>query len=211
MGRRSGKAFEAAFAAYMREKRGIRETTLNDLCKGNVAARPWECDVHGVSYSRVWQFLRYGAVAAILVGCAVIFLPESFGEAADSIQSAGQQVETVIGSSTGYSVQGWGVTIIGFLLLVVAMLGKSRTTHHVWVECKDRKAAVKRTDILKLTQAVEDIRANEQAKWKPNPLWFAATSTFDVAALTFAREAGVRCFQATMPATERGTLKVKEL
>ena len=195
MGRNSGKKFEVAFERFMVTNLGIRETYRNELVNGKVAARPFECDIHGVSYSQSWRLLRYVALVVLIVGVIVIFLPGLFGDTAESIKDAGHQVEVAIQSSTGYSFEGLGVALLGVVLLTFAMFGKRHTTRHIWVECKDRKTTIKRTDIFKLTSGADDVRANEQAKWRPDALWFATSSTFDVDALNFAREAGVRCFQ----------------
>jgi hypothetical protein len=211
MSRKSGKPFEEAFARYLESATGIQQTELRELMKGKVTARPWECDIHGVGRSPVYRALCIGASLIFLFGLTRLFVPTLFNDATAGLQDAGQGVETTIQSSLGYSVQGWGVAILGAALFYVGWSHLKKTTRHIWVECKDRKTSIKRTDVLKLVQAAEDVRANPQSKWSPTELWFAATCTFDQDALSVARDKGVRCFQAVDFAPDRAALEVTEL
>ncbi|MGC4068909.1 MAG: hypothetical protein QM784_30550 [Polyangiaceae bacterium] len=174
----------------------MTDTKLNELVKGKVATRPWECDIHGVCHSVAWKIVRYVSIAVLVVGGAAILLPEYFGDTTSSVQGAGKELESAVSSATGYSIEGFGLVIIGIVTIITSAVGAKRSARHVWVECKDRKTPIKRTDIIKVVEAVEDVRANDQSAWIPNEIWFAATSSFDVDATNFAQEKGVRCVRA---------------
>lgn len=203
MARNTGKDFESAFANWMRRRFGF-SCELREQVKGRVAVRGWECDIHGVQHSELWRWTGWAAVAALVLGVASTFFPDLLGDVRGSYEDAGHQVEQIIGPS----VKGLGVLIVGLLVLAVAWVGAKRARRHVWVECKSGKATIKRTDIIKLTEAAEDVRAFEGAPWRPDELWFATRSDYDADALNFAKERGVRCFRAT---GGEGSLRFEEV
>ena len=76
----------------------------------------------------------------------------------------------------------------------------------IWVECKDRKASIKRADIFKLLNSAIDVRKNvpsftlaglseEQAKMNWSYLLFVSTSPFDSDAINFAKAHNIGCYQ----------------
>lgn len=75
-----------------------------------------------------------------------------------------------------------------------------------WIECKDRQATIKRTDILKFWGAACDVKAavpaitfgglsEEQIKMSWNRLIFVSVSSFDTDAINFAKRNKIACYQ----------------
>ena len=186
MARKSGKELEEAFGSYMREHLGALTTEFRQPQKGEIAVRPWDCDIHGIIVSRIAIALWVVAGAGYALALAAIVYPEDF----DAVTSTGRAVEQQLGPA----FYGYGLFILAILASVVAHKAWKATKRNIWVECKDRKATIKRTDIIKLADACADVRAFEKAKWKPDEMWFASTSQYDTDAINFARTKGVRCF-----------------
>ncbi len=78
-------------------------------------------------------------------------------------------------------------------------------TEIFWIECKDRKATIKRTDIFKFWESATDVKkavpsftwsglSKEQVKMNWDHLIFVSTSTFDADALNFAKEDKIACY-----------------
>ena len=75
----------------------------------------------------------------------------------------------------------------------------------LWIECKDRKASIKRTEIFKLWDSASDVKkalpsfvwssSEEQIKMNWSYLVFVSTSHFDHDALNFARERNIGCYE----------------
>jgi len=147
---------------------------------------PYECDIHGIIRQPIWQVIHWVGVAALVGAMAALISPGSI----TSVEDAGKAIEAGLGPKfTGY-----GLALLGAIGIVVGSMGKTRHTRHVWVECKDRKTSIKRTDINKLASSVEDVRGKENPDWAPDDVWFASTSRYDQDALAFAGEHGIRCF-----------------
>jgi hypothetical protein len=175
MERNSGKAFVADFERYMRRRR--YNTELNPPMKGKRMDRPWDCDIHG------WRTSLFRSLLAVL------FLAICIG--AVFVNRSPEQAKAMFGLDfTDLSELSIPVAVLaGFF----ALLAWANSNHHVWVECKDLKSTIKRDHILKVVDACKDVKRFD-GKWKPNEIWFASSSEYDVDALNYARHEGVRCF-----------------
>jgi hypothetical protein len=189
--RNSGEAFEELFARQMKLKFGVATTERRCKLRGRTAATPYECDVHGVLRSRVWRILQLAGFLTLVVAAWALIKPGDL----PGIEAAARAVERDIESKIGPDVAGLGLLILGTIGLLFGTIGNHRHTRHIWVECKDRKASIKRADISKLERSAADVRANRTAEWRPHLLWFASTSAYDQDAVAIARQYGVRCFQ----------------
>lgn len=78
-------------------------------------------------------------------------------------------------------------------------------TEVFWIECKDRKATIKRTDIFKFWGSAIDVKkmvpaitwsglSKEQVKMSWGYLIFVSNSAFDVDAINFAKEHKIACY-----------------
>ncbi len=202
-----GKDFEEYVALYMEAFLGVTRIERNLPVKGKVADRPYDCDVHGIVESRGWRLVSGGSIALFLLGVGAIVIPEHLGDVGSTVQEAGRQVESALGPETA----GWGIAILSVIAWVAALLGKKKARRHVWVECKERsKGSIKRTDINKLADAVADVCAFTGAKWRPDEMWLVSSTRFDIDALNFARERGVRCFEATEDETSETGVRLEE-
>jgi hypothetical protein len=114
----------------------------------------------------------------------------------DRLDGVQRTAEATVASFSPGLVQ-YALLIFAGFAAAIWHWGDKATRRHVWVECKDRQTSIKRTDINKVQNSVEDVKANSNAKWKPNEVWFASTSAYDHDALNFAREHSIRCFQLT--------------
>jgi len=77
----------------------------------------------------------------------------------------------------------------------VGFLG--RRVENIWVECKNRKASIKRTDIFKLVESARDVNKAYDAGREDeyfDRLIFVSVSRFDVDALSYAKEKDIACF-----------------
>lgn len=182
-----GKEFEVLFGEYMQEQ-GFK-VGQNEPCRGEQTARPYDCDLHGVRVSPSHQMIGRAGFGVFALFLGSLLFPENLGGVQRAAESA---VATFAPSLVQYAL-----AFLGGGAWLAWALGKEGATRHVWVECKNRQTSIKRTDINKLQSSVEDVRANSQATWKPNEVWFASTSDYDHDALNAARGHGIRCFQVT--------------
>ena len=70
----------------------------------------------------------------------------------------------------------------------------------IWIECKDRKSSIKRTDIFKLVSSAEDVEnACDEGieEFYFDYLAIVSTSRFDSDALSYAEDSDVACFHYT--------------
>jgi hypothetical protein len=96
-----------------------------------------------------------------------------------------------------------GILIIALVSLFVGEYGRKRSTRHAWVECKSRKTNVKRADVEKLRGAVDDVRKNETARWKPDEVILVSAGDFDDDAIDLADEYGMVCYRRIPHGFER--------
>jgi len=74
----------------------------------------------------------------------------------------------------------------------------------IWIECKDRKASIKRTDIFKLLESARDVkrtvgptpfvRMTDKRGEEWDYLVFVSTAKFDADAVNFAEKNNVACY-----------------
>ncbi|MDI1436837.1 hypothetical protein [Polyangium sorediatum] len=195
MSRKKGQALERAFAAWMVSALHYTTTVQREFVKGEVATRPYEVDVHGERYRRYWYALRVVGMLLFVLGMATIFMPHKF----TLVTHAAEGIVAKIWPSAASS----GILILALVALFVGEFGRKRSTHHAWVECKNRKTAVKRFDIEKLRGAVEDVRKNETASWKPDEVIVVSAAGFDDDAIALADEYGFVCYQRISYGFER--------
>lgn len=171
-----GRAFEYRVKALLESD--FDRVQIGEYCRGSVGVRPHECDLHASRDVRLFQRLQRvfytSLVATLVVFLVLIALPELL-PAQDTLE-------------------------IWAMMAVLAFCGlwhwsTGRSVYHVWVECKNRGARIKRDDINKLHVTVEDVRAFDKAAWKPTEVWFVSTSEYDQDALTFAAERRIVCFK----------------
>jgi hypothetical protein len=183
----SGELFERTFAVYMESELHVSATERRCRLRGNTAVSPYECDVHGIIRSRGWRLLQIVGFVTLIAATWAVVDPEAYA----AIGSLGREIERVLGPR----VAGLGLLILGGCGMLLGTVGNHRHTRHIWVECKDRRATVKRVDINKLERSAADVRANRNADWRPNELWFASSSPYDQDAIAMARQYGMRCFE----------------
>ncbi|PKP58127.1 MAG: hypothetical protein CVT88_07860 [Candidatus Altiarchaeales archaeon HGW-Altiarchaeales-1] len=73
-----------------------------------------------------------------------------------------------------------------------------KDTNDIWIECKNRESSIKRTDIMKLVSAAEDVEAafeEGREDFYLEKLVFVSVSKYDSDALSYAEEKNVACFQ----------------
>lgn len=81
----------------------------------------------------------------------------------------------------------------------VDLVVRTKNDYIIWVECKDRKGSIKRTDILKLANAAKDVKDTVGLYWtKPLQAWdylfFVSTAKFDADAINFAKQQDMGCY-----------------
>jgi len=184
--RDKGQEFELEFRDYMKSEKGFQKVHHDVICKGKVADRPHQCDLHGIQYSLAFRALTFVGIAVFVLALAALAFPDDLGEVKNT-------ADTLVAKFDRGLVQ-YSLLIVGAVAWIVAYVGKWATATHVWVECKNRRGRVKRDDINKLHIAVEDAKEFEEAKWRPDEVWLVSTTEFDQDALNFADEHGIRCY-----------------
>lgn len=177
-----GLSLERAFAEWMKKELGYTSVWLRVPVKGRVADRAYEVDIHGEKYSFFWdRMMRFGFFG---LGVAVLayLLPAEFHPVRRAMEAAVARLDPAL--------VGHALLVVGGAATAVGFLGRKRAMTHAWVECKDTKTNVKRAQIQKLAAAVQDVRENEKAKWRPDVVILVAGSNFDADALNFAGEHG---------------------
>lgn len=84
--------------------------------------------------------------------------------------------------------------------LLLGLFCVTKSTKHVWIECKHLQQSIKRDLIMKLKDQFKDSGAPLIGSWE---CWLVSTSRFDEDAIAHAKAHGVRCYQA-VGAGERG-------
>ncbi len=195
MARNDGREFERSFAQAMQRQLKVDKTEVNQKVRGEQAVDAFECDIHGMVYSPFADVMKHAGLLLFLGGlgmtAAALFMPEL-----EDLRPAQQTIENAAASLSPH-LAGYGL-MTTYVLAVVAGLAALwaafRTHQHIWVECKDRKTPVNRSDIFKLRCTIEKVRAEATNTWAPHDVWFASTVRFTQDALTFAKESRIRCF-----------------
>ncbi|MDI3287337.1 hypothetical protein [Polyangium sp. 15x6] len=182
-----GEALEREFAAWMVSMLHYTAATQRELINGEVAKRPYEVDVHGERFSRLWYALHIIGGLLFILAVAAYLLPDELALVTGAVEGT---VSTIWPRAAGS-----GILMLSIAAFVLAILGKKRATTHAWVECKNRKTSVKRADIEKLSGAVQDVRHNARAPWKPDEVIIVSAGGFDDDALSLADTYGFVCYQ----------------
>lgn len=189
-----GAAFEELFAAHMLERCGFSEAKLNQQLKGKLAARAYEVDVVGIRKIPLWRVVYVFAVLIIAAGILTMLRPRAVPQVTNTMKAAGTRVEKAV----GFGKAGVGILAIGAMAFVLGVVGDRRSRRRVWVECKNRKATIKRADMFKTISSVEDARAYAGSRKKDaiHDVWYVSTADYDCDAVTFAKAKGIRLFRA---------------
>ena len=102
-------------------------------------------------------------------------------------------------SATRYFVNGLSVTkpfeVDVWIKIPTGLFGWSTT--NVWIECKDRKASIKRRDVFDLVSKAKDVyqavKKGKQALYF-DKLMIVTTSRYDSDAIALANQEGVACY-----------------
>lgn len=162
-----GIPFERTVESWL-HRRGARMTERRVPLRGRVAQRTHECDVHATMIREVWR-------PAAAIGAFFAFACIGGGLADELMMSL---VSGILGLAC-------------LVLTTVIFLDPK----HIWVEAKSGEATITRAVVWKLANQLEDVRNAPAALWYPSEAWIVARSPFDVDALAFAHEHGIRCFQ----------------
>jgi len=163
-----GTEFERRVERWLQRSRGA-VTQRRSRHPGHIAKWPYECDVQAT--------ISPARSMTAFVASAFMFVMSIVCLAADAVD-------------VGAVMMLFAVGIGGASLLA------SRSSRRIWIECKDRDSSVTRLDVLKLADAVDDVR-NGRALWVPTEAWLVSSSRFDRDAVAFARERDVRCWLET--------------
>lgn len=186
--REQGQAFEVEFRKHMLEDLGFWKVTRNEWCKGRVADRGYDCDLHGVQYPALWGLLNRAGIIMLALAFFALAAPNQLTGLGNFAEGLAQWISPDLAGS--------GLLVLGGGAFFIALIGKQRAIRHVWVECKNRQTPIKRTDVLKLVNAADDVSSFRDASWSPHELWIASKqSPFDQDARNFAEEHDVRCFE----------------
>lgn len=172
-----GSAFELQVKAAIESTIGY-QIRVRELCRGKVGIRPHECDLHAVKVSRLLRALQSVFFCLLVVTVLAYLVAPLFYPPDDRVH-------------------------LSEVALIAALFGLCwlwhwsirKTTHHVWIECKSGIATIKRDDVNKLHAAVEDVRAFDNAPWRPTEVWLVSQSEFDQDALVFAAARKITCFR----------------
>lgn len=183
-----GSEFEQEFGDWMKAKLGHVPVKYREKVKGDHATMPWEVDIHAERFDERWDTVRKIGIAVSVLAILVILLPTQMRD----VQIL---MERVV-SSLVPKLAGSAVLVLGLAGVAAGFAGKKWSTVHVWVECKGRKTTVKRQDVLKLADAVADVRENAAAAWEPGIVILASASGFEQDdALSLARKHEIQCYR----------------
>lgn len=194
-----GAAFEIQFAEHMRRDLGFSEAKVNQFLRGKTATRPYQVDVVGVKKQLLWRLIYAASALVVLAGMLTIAVPTAVPRVTNTMVAAGSRVQ----KATGLTSVGAGIAAIGAVAFIFAAMGDRNSRKRVWVECKARKARIKRADITKTVSSVEDVRAYAGRRRADaiDEVWFVSTVEYDIDALGLAADKGVVLFLATGGAT----------
>lgn len=181
-----GRQFEVEVEEWLR-RNGYRDTERNVKVRVSEDVKPYECDVHGHSYSAIWIKLRRLGIGWFVLVWIYLLLD------AGGLRTATERAITTFELSASDA----SLLLIGVIGFVLGMVGKKRTGHHAWVECKNLKGKVSRDHVMKLAHAIELLEAYKSADWSPRYAMIFSATDFERDALHFARQHSIRCFRRT--------------
>jgi hypothetical protein len=189
-----GAAFEIQFAVHMTRDLGFAEAKVNQFLRGKTATRPYQVDVVGVKKQLLWRLIYAISALVVLAGLLTLAVPTAVPRVTKTVTAAGAKVQ----KATGLTSVGAGIAAIGAVAFIFAAMGDRNSRKRVWVECKARKARIKRADITKTVSSVEDVRAyaGRRRVDAVDEIWFVSTVEYDCDALSLARDKCVVLFSA---------------
>lgn len=164
-----GISLEKEFGEWLVKEQGYDQYKLRDKLAGKVSQIGYEVDVHAWENGDYQKYLH----KVLAIG---LFAVAGGGFLFDVSEAL------------------W----IGVLFGIGLWAGKyyyDQKEIHVWAECKNQAGNVKRAQMQKLISSLEDVQANDNAKWKPNKVMFVSGSDFDSDALNFAQEKEITCYR----------------
>ncbi|HTM44785.1 MAG TPA: hypothetical protein VL137_07515 [Polyangiaceae bacterium] len=152
----------------------VSDTNVSLARPGDSAIRL--IDVRGETYGLGWYRLRHFAVVAFVVGLVLRnVLPVAEGNV------------PVLPTLLFYAAA---------LSYCVAQIGRWRTRRYAWVECKDLKRAIGAEDVMKLHDAVQQVKGSARADWKPAVIILVAGDHgFSSEGLQLAQAQGMSCYR----------------
>jgi hypothetical protein len=165
-----GASLENAFAEWMVKKLGYERAKRNEPINGEISERYYDVDIHAVKKKYEATDVPKYVIGVTGAAAAVAYL--------------------------ALEVAAVGVVGIGAAAYYFAQKHFESNTH-AWVECKNQLGTVKRQQMQKFISSVEDVRANSNARWKPDEVMYVAVTGFDEDALNFAEAHNVQCYVPT--------------
>lgn len=151
-------------------KEGYISTERNVKVRVSDKAKPYECDIHGHCYSRMWDKLRQFGLYYYIFLCFVAYFAGSISPL---------------------------LWILGISSLALGYVGKKKTGHHIWVECKNLNGKANRDHVMKLVYSVNLLKSYKQADWQPKRVLLVSASDFERDALRLAKEHQIYCYRKT--------------
>lgn len=196
-GRQKGLEYERAFAEFMRAHLGFSTVHEHELKRGADILRPYECDLLGIKHSNFYRALEWGSTA-ILLSTVVIMLAAVFGDPDSRANAIKTALEGMVADFVPADYVAHGLIVPMVVATCMGFVGERRTTFVAMVECRDRKAKVRKNYVAEVATRKRQILASKQAK-KPTETWIVSSSGFDQDALSLATAERIHCisFQKT--------------
>lgn len=174
-----GRQFEIEVEQWL-QRQGYHDTTRNEMVRVCDNLNPFECDIHGHSYSRLWtKIKKFGTLYALWV---LVMLLLNLGNARRALP---QMAALYLAS------------------LALVYFGKKKTGHHVWVECKNLNGKVSRDHVHKLAGAVDRLEQYKQAEWLSQHVMIFSATDFERDALRLAKENSIDCYRKSSRGFEK--------
>lgn len=164
-----GRDFENEVCKYL-ENIGYEIVGQNEWVKVSSKVKPYECDIHAIAKTSRRNTARLLILALAIGGLYFLSNP--------------------IYQDTGK------VLLFGAAIGLGLYLKKYRVSFgHVWVECKNRRSKVNRTDVVKLRECTDLLFNFREGEWKPEYIFIFSSSGFEQDALHFAKEYKIDCYE----------------
>jgi hypothetical protein len=173
-----GIEYEVALCAWLRVA-GYRPVKHDVICKGKTATRAHQCDIRAQRAPSLSFVLAMWSLSAVV---AYAFFPGN--------TTMAEGLAERFSLEPMYYAAAYGLVLAIYVYFAL----KSRSNANIWIECKNLSTNVKRSHITKLHATVNDVRAYDGAKWKPDEVWVVTNNGFDQDALSFAREYNISCY-----------------
>ena len=172
-------------AAWLKASLGCQSVEFDVALASTQGGKARTVDLRGEKYDSRWRRSKSSGVGVFLAAVVLQNVPPLFAFAAD------------------LSITPNRLLVISLLLIGAGHIGRIRTREYIWVQCKELVRPVRCADVQALNTAVEEVRRDETAKWKPaEVMLLTGTEGLEGDALELARAAGIRCFLWTGSAFE---------